>query len=148
MVLGGVVLRLLSFTTRILQFLDAAVILGIYSYFLAVLAQHNHPIATPLRVVEGLSGAATLYSLLGILFVCCLGGVALFAFLGIVLDVCFAGAMIAIAVLTRRGTQACIGVVTTPVGTGKATAQAPANATFGFVCDLEKVAFAVAIVGV
>jgi hypothetical protein len=144
---GGVLLRFCSLTIRVLQFLDAAVILGIFSYFLAILAQHQLPIATWLKAVEGLSGAATLYGLLGIIFVCCLGGVAFFAFLGVVLDVCFTGAMIAIAVLTRNGTDSCTGTVDTPLGSGKATDNSKAQLAFEMACKLEKVTFAVAVIG-
>lgn len=144
---GGVLLRFCSLAIRVLQFLDAAVILGIFSYFLAILAQHHLPIATWLKAVEGLSGAATLYGLLGVVFVCCLGGVAFFAFLGVVLDVCFTGAMIAIAVLTRNGTGSCTGTVDTPLGSGKATDSSKAQLGFDMACKLEKVTFAVAVIG-
>lgn len=139
-------LRFSALTIRVLQFLDAAVILGIFSYYLAILAQHHLPIETWLKAVEGLAGAATLYGLLGLIFVCCLGGVAFFAFLGVVLDVCFTGAMIAIAVLTRNGTQSCSGTVDTPLGSGKASDSA-ANLTFGMACKLETVVFAVSVIG-
>lgn len=147
MSLGGVVLRFFNLVIRILQFLDGAVILAIFSYFLAVLARENHPIAQWMRAVEGLSGAATLYGALGALLTCCLGGIAFFAFLAIVLDVCFVGVMIAIAVLTRNGTQSCTGnTVHTPLGSGP-----PQKKMSGVMlrvsCELEKVAFAVSIIG-
>lgn len=144
---GGVLLRFSSLTLRVLQTLDAVVILGIFSYYLAILSQHHLPIATWLKAVEGLSGAATLYGLLGVIFVCCLGGVAFFAFLGVVLDVCFTGAMIAIAVLTRNGTNSCSGTVNTPVGIGKAGDTSQAQLSFSMACRLEKVTFAVAVIG-
>lgn len=145
---GGVLLRFCSLAIRVLQFLDAAVILGIFSYYLAVLAQHQLHIETWVKAVEGLAGAATLYGLLGVIFVCCLGGVAFFAFLAVVLDVCFTGAMIAIAVLTRQGTAACSGRVDTPVGSGNANQPSPAQLNLGMACRLEKVTFAVAVIGV
>lgn len=143
---GGVVLRFFNLAIRILQFLDSAVILGIFSFYLATLAQHELPIPTWMKAVEGLSGAATLYGLLGILLTCCLGGVAFFAFLAIVLDVCFTGAMIAIAVLTRDGTQQCTGKVDTPIGSGPSDKKA-AGVSFGMLCELQKVSFAVSIIG-
>ncbi|KAJ5102360.1 hypothetical protein NUU61_004582 [Penicillium alfredii] len=146
---GGVILRFFNLAIRILQFLDGAVILGIFSYFLAVLAQHGQAIPTWMRAVEGIAGAATLYGLLGIVFVCCLGGVAFFAFLGVALDVCFTGAMVAIAVLTRDGTSSCRGTLDTPLGTGKdGDDTVAAKVTFGLACRLEKVTFAVAIIGI
>ncbi|KAF7161884.1 hypothetical protein CNMCM6106_009000 [Aspergillus hiratsukae] len=145
---GGIVLRFFSLAIRVLQFLDAAVILGIFSYFLAVQNQHNQPIPTWMKAVEGLSGAATLYGLLGTLFTCCLGGVAFFAYLAIVLDVCFIGAMIAIAVMTRDGTQSCSGNVNTPVGSGADNVDSASGVRLGYACMLEKVAFAVSIIGI
>lgn len=144
---GGVLLRFCSLALRVLQALDAAVILGIFSYYLAILAQNHLPIDTWLKAVEGLAGAATLYGVLGVIFVCCLGGVAFFAFVGVVLDVCFTGAMIAIAVLTRDGTSGCTGTVDTPLGSGKASDTTKAKLSFSMACKLEKVAFAVAVIG-
>ncbi|KAL4946833.1 hypothetical protein BDV06DRAFT_181623 [Aspergillus oleicola] len=145
---GGVVLRFVNLAIRILQFLDSAVILGIYSYFLAKLAQHDLGIPTWMKAVEGLSGAATLYALLGSLLTCCLGGVTFFAFLAIALDVCFVGAMIAIAVMTRDGTNKCEGRMSTPLGTGDDNTDAPSGVDYGYACMLEKVVFAVAIIGI
>lgn len=144
---GGVILRFFTLGIRIIQLLASAVILGIFSYYLAALAQNNQTIATWMKAVEGLSGAGTLYGLLGSLFVCCLGGLMFFAFLGVVLDVCFVGAMIAIAVLTRNGTQSCSGKVNTPLGNGDAGDTAPSGVSLQFACRLEKVAFAVSIIG-
>lgn len=145
---GGVVLRFFNLGLRVLQFLDAAVILGIFSYFLAVLSRNNQTIETWIKAVEGLAGAATAYSLLGVIFTCCLGGVAFFAFLGVALDVCFVGAMVAIAILTRKGVSQCTGTVETPMGTGNANDDtASKGLKFGMACKLEKVVFAVAIIG-
>lgn len=144
---GGLILRICGLAIRALQFLDGAVILAIFSYYLATLARNDQTIATWVKAVEGLSGAATLYGLLGMLFVCCLGGVPFFAFLGVVLDICFTGVMVAIAVLTRRGTQSCSGTITTPVGTGDAGSKSPTAITYGMACKLEKVVFAVSIIG-
>ncbi|KAJ5453551.1 uncharacterized protein N7458_004507 [Penicillium daleae] len=147
---GGVILRFFSLAIRVLQFLASAVILGIFSYFLAVLSRHNLDIPTWIKAVEGLSGAGALYGILGTIFVCCLGGVAFFAFLAVVLDVCFVGAMIAIAILTRNGTQTCSGNVNTPLGNGNAdnNANTPAGTSFKMACELEKVVFAVSIIGI
>ena len=144
---GGVILRFCSFAIRVLQFLDAAVILGIFSYYLAILSKHDQTIATWIKAVEGLAGAATLYGLLALTFVCCLGGAAFFAFLGVVLDVCFVGAMVAIAIMTRHGTGKCSGTVNTPLGTGNANDKSPSGLHYGMACTLEKVTFAVAVIG-
>ncbi|KAE8356006.1 hypothetical protein BDV28DRAFT_12016 [Aspergillus coremiiformis] len=145
---GGFILRFFNLAIRILQCLDGAVILGIFSYFLAVLSRHDQAIPQWIKATEGLSGAATLYGLLGILFTCCLGGIAFFAAVAVVLDVCFVGAMIAISIMTRNGTQKCTGLVDTPLGSGDSNAEGPSKTTYGFACELEKVAFAVAIIGI
>lgn len=162
MAFGSVVLRVFGNGIRILQFLASAVILGIFSYYLSVLTDHHLKIATWIRAVEGLSGAATLYALLGSLFTLCLAGITFFGFIAMVLDVCFVGAMIAIAVLTRDGTQTCSGNVHTPLGNGPtdSNAQGYGKDGFGFgsgetvtylpnlglSCRLEKTAFAVSII--
>ncbi|KAB8078713.1 hypothetical protein BDV29DRAFT_166054 [Aspergillus leporis] len=145
---GGVILRFFNLAIRVLQFLDAAVILGIFSFFLAVLSRHDQTIPQWMKATEGLSGAATLYGLLGLLFTCCLGGVVFFATLAVVLDVCFIGAMVAIAIMTRNGTQKCSGRVDTPLGTGDSNAEGASKVKFGFACNLEKVSFAVSIIGI
>ncbi|KAL2869232.1 uncharacterized protein BJX67DRAFT_22390 [Aspergillus lucknowensis] len=145
---GGVVLRFFNLAIRVLQFLASAVILGIFSYFLAKHAQNDQHIPRWERAVEGLSGAATLYALLGAIFTCCLGGITAFAGLAIFLDVCFIGAMIAIAVMTRHGTQTCSGRVNTPVGTGDDGTESPAGVDYGYACRLEKVVFAVSIIAI
>lgn len=145
---GGVILRFCNLFLRVLQFLDGAVILGIFSYYLAVLSRNDHHIETWVKAVEGLAGAATAYGLLAMVLTCCLGGVAFFAFLGVALDVCFVGAMIAIAVMTRKGVNKCTGTVDTPLGSGNANDDTFSKGlTFGMSCKLEKVVFAVAIIG-
>ncbi|KAL2822997.1 hypothetical protein BJX63DRAFT_3455 [Aspergillus granulosus] len=145
---GGVVLRFFNLAIRVLQFLDAAVILGIYSYFLAKLAQNDQHIPTWTKAVEGLSGAATLYALLGSVLTCCLGGITFFAAVGILLDACFVGAMIAIAIMTRHGTQNCSATPNTPVGTGPDGTNSPADVDYGYACRLNKVVFAVSVIGI
>ncbi|KAL4806747.1 hypothetical protein BDV18DRAFT_138147 [Aspergillus unguis] len=145
---GGIILRFFNLAIRVLQFLDSAVILGIYSYFLAKLAQHDMHIPTWMKAVEGLSGAATLYGLLGCLFTCFLGGFTFFAALAMILDVCFVGAMIAIAVMTRDGTNHCSGTMSTPLGTGVDNTDSPSGVDYGYACMLEKVVFAVSIIGI
>ncbi|KAJ5638613.1 hypothetical protein N7528_001003 [Penicillium herquei] len=144
---GGVFLRFCGLAIRVLQFLDSAVILAIFSYYLAIVSKHNQTTDKWVHAVEGLSGAACLYSLLGALFVCCLGGVAFFAFLGVVLDVIFTGVMIAIAVMTRNGSGSCTGTVDTPIGSGDSNTESPSKIKYGTACKLEKVTFAVSIIG-
>ncbi|KAI9810688.1 MAG: hypothetical protein M1827_006147 [Pycnora praestabilis] len=148
MALGGAILRTLLTFLRAIQFLAAALILGIFSYFLAVLHDHHLHIPTWEKAVEGMSGAAVLYTIFAILLTCFLGGVTAFAFLAILLDLCFVGCFIAVAVLTRQGAHSCKGIVNTPIGTGQANSDFITNAgttNLKRVCRLNKAAFAVAI---
>jgi len=141
MAVGGVGLR-------IIQFGCAAIVLGIYSYYLAVLAQHDIHIPTWEKAVTGMSGAGALYTIFGIIFTLCLGGVAFFGFLAVVLDICFAGCFAAIAYYTRHGASRCSGVVNTPLGTAPSNESAPGAGNYGYVCSLNTAAFAVSIVNI
>ncbi|KAF3359320.1 hypothetical protein VdG1_02343 [Verticillium dahliae VDG1] len=62
----GVALKFLQWFIRGVQFGCAAIVLGIFSYFLATLSNHNIHIATHVRAVTGISGAAVLYAILGL----------------------------------------------------------------------------------
>ena len=157
----GGALRLTQTALYTLAFLASGVILGIYSYFLAVLADRNTSIRTTYKAIEGISGAAVLYTIAAVLLTCCLGGVKVFAFLGILLDVCFIGGMVAIAVMTRHGAKACKGNVQTPLGNGNVnTGTGFGNGGFGTggnenttyavkygnACRLNQAVFAVSII--
>jgi hypothetical protein len=156
MAYGGIFLKSTSLLLRLIEFCAAAIILGIFSYFLATLHNHSLPIATYIRAVEGISGAAVIYTLFALLLVCCLGGIAFFSVLGMILDLCFAGAFIYIAWATRGGAGSCRGNVNTPFGSGDTeTGNGVPNGSGGFTrlpslreaCQLETACFAVAIVG-
>lgn len=117
----GGFLRLFQTFLYLLAFLCAALILAIYSYFLATLADRNGNIMTWVKAVEGISGAAVLYTIFAVLLTCCLGGISILAFTAIVrgylgrgalrvsvctsltiyqlLDIAFVGGFIALAVL-------------------------------------------------
>jgi hypothetical protein len=56
---------------------------GLFSYFLATTASHSVHGPNWVRAVEGISGAAVLYTIVAILLTCCLGGKPFFAFIGI-----------------------------------------------------------------
>jgi hypothetical protein len=155
---GGFALKGLSWFLRIVEFCCAAIILGIFSYFLAALSNHNLSIATYIRAVEGISGAAVLYTIFALLLVCCLGGIAFFSVLGMLLDLAFTGAFIYLAYATREGRGSCRGIINTPLGTGNAdsnTVIVVGNNNSGFTrlpslhiaCRLNTACFAVAIVG-
>jgi len=86
MAFGGVALKGLSFLLRLVEFFCAAIILGIFSYYLATLHNHDLSIATYIRAVEGISGAGVLYTIFALLLVCCLGGIAFLGFIAMLLD--------------------------------------------------------------
>lgn len=148
MALGGAVLRILAICLRIIEFGCSAVVLGIYSYFLAVLSRHNIAIPTWEKAVEGMSGAAALYTIFGIIFTLCLGGIAVFGFFGVLLDICFVGCFAAIAYYTRHGASSCRGIVNTPLGIGLNNESAPGAGDYGYACTLNTAAFAVSILAV
>jgi len=159
---GGLALKGLQTIIRCLQFCCAGLILALFSYFLAVLADRDLNIAAWKKAVEGMSGAACLYTIFAILLTCFLGGITFFAFLGTILDICFIGCFVAIAVLTRSGAHSCSGMVHTPLGYGNADTGAAGYGSDGFgvgsgknvtyapnlkqACRMQKACFAVAII--
>lgn len=89
-----------------------------------------------MRAVEGMAGAAVIYTAFAVILTFFLGGITFFAFLALLLDFAFMGAFIAIAVLTRGGARSCSGRnVPSPLGSGNSKA-----------CRLETTVFAVAII--
>lgn len=158
MAFGGTALKAIQTFLYAIEFCCAAIILGLYSYFLSVLADRDAPIANETKAVEGLSGAAVLYTIFAVLLTCFLGGKMFFAFLGIVFDLLFTGAFIAIAVLTRDGAHSCSGRVNTPLGSGPHTSkegfgsedqgnQITYSVSLGTACRMNTACFAVAIAG-
>lgn len=131
---GGLALKGLDTFLRILEFLCAALILGIFSWFLAYLHHHNRHIPTWMKACEGMSGAAVIYTAFAVILTCFLGGITFFAFLAILLDICFIGCFVAIAILARHGVHT--DGAYSPLGNGK-----------GRDAKLQTVAFAVAIIG-
>lgn len=149
-------LKSLSWFLRFIEFCCAAIILGIFSYFLAVLSNHHLHIPTWIKAVEGISGAAVLYTLFALFLVFCLGGMAFFSALGMLLDLAFVGAFIYLAYATRNGRHSCNGHVNTPLGSGDTNgANTVPQGSGGGIhlpslktsCRLEKACFAVALVG-
>jgi len=158
---GGAALRFGGVGLRVLQFGCAAVALGIFSYFLSVLADRNLVINNKWKAVEGISGAAVLYTIAGVIFTLCLGGKAFFGFIAIVLDILFAGAFIAVAIMTRKGAGSCKGEVSTPIGDGDSSVRggygdfgfgngenSTAAAGLGLACRLNTAVFAVSIIAI
>ncbi|KAF2741097.1 hypothetical protein EJ04DRAFT_507517 [Polyplosphaeria fusca] len=158
MAFGGTALKLIQTFLYAVEFCCAGIILGIYSYFLSVLADRDAPIYTWAKAVEGISGAAVLYTIFAVVLTCCLGGKTFFAFLAIVLDVLFCAGFVALAVLTRDGAHSCTGRVDTPLGSGPSDSkegfgsngqgnQITYSASLGTVCRLNTACFAVSILG-
>merc|ERR1712230_360293 len=79
MAFGGALLRFGQTGLRLLEFACAAIVLGIYSYFLSVLADKNIHIPAWEKAVEGMSGAACLYLIFCVLLTLFLGGIRFFA---------------------------------------------------------------------
>lgn len=157
MAFGSIALKSVSWFLRIIEFCSAVIILGIFSYFLAVLSRNDLHIATYIKAVEGIAGAGVLYTIFALLLVCCLGGIAFFSALAMLLDFCFAGAFAYLAYATRGGRGSCKGFVDTPLGSGNAAGsnQVPGVNEGTFIrlpslhtaCKLNTACFAVAIVG-
>jgi hypothetical protein len=161
---GGAALKLFQTFNYVLCFACGAIILGFYSYFLSVLADRNIHIPTWEKAVEGISGAGVLYTIFAVVLTCFLGGMRFFAFLAIFLDVLLCAGFVAIAVMTRHGTENCSGNnLNTPLGSGASNSKngfgtdgfgeggSGSNVTYsvklGTACRYNKVCFAVAIIG-
>lgn len=137
----------MSLVFRVLEFCCAALILAIFSYYLANLHDHKLNIPTWEKAVEGISGAAVLYTIFAFLLVCCLGGVAFFSLLAILLDFAFTGAFIYIAWATRNGVKGNRGVICTPLGCGNANMDVTGSSIRYITAHrMETAVFAVAIV--
>jgi len=149
---GGAALRVVTMLLYALAFACSAIILAIYSYFLAIQSQHNVAIASWEKAVEGMAGIGVVYTIFAVILTCCLGGFTFFAFLGIFLDILLVAAFIAIAVMTRDGRSCSGNFVDTPIGDGNPNSQR-GNATRDYgiklhtACRMNTVAFAVAIIG-
>ncbi|KAF1943090.1 hypothetical protein EJ02DRAFT_147992 [Clathrospora elynae] len=156
--LGGAALKFGSTGLYALEFCCAAIVLGIYSYFLSVEADRNINIPMWQQAVTGLAGAVVLYTVFAVLLTCFLGGKRIFALLGVLFDILCCGAMVAIAIMTRDGARKCTGNVRTPLGNGPASSREGFNsngqgrqityaASLGTTCRLNTACFAVAIIG-
>ncbi|KAI1905923.1 hypothetical protein LOZ39_006524 [Ophidiomyces ophidiicola] len=157
-------IRISNLVLRLCQLCVSGIVLGIFSYFLAVLSDHGLPTQKWIQAVEGISGIATAYTLLASILTLNIGSIPFFAGLAIVLDFVFAAAFMAIAIMARNGTQACIGNVKTPLGNGDVTQPAGGFGPGGFgtgkgkqltfmpslrtACQLQKAVFALSIIGI
>ncbi|RCI08820.1 hypothetical protein L249_4844 [Ophiocordyceps polyrhachis-furcata BCC 54312] len=103
----GAALKSFQWLLRALQFLCAAFILAVFSFFLYTLRTNNLPIDNTFRAVEGISGAAALYTIFAMLLVCCIGGQLYAAIAAAALDLGFIGAFIYVAVVNKGGLGSC-----------------------------------------
>lgn len=149
---SGIALKSLQWFIRGIQFGCAAIVFGIYTYFLVTMHDHKLNISTTIRAVEGISGSAVLYTILGLLLVCCLGGIAFTSFIAMVIDLAFVGAFIYVAQANKGGASKCTGYVNTPYGRGQANDRLDGKGKisslpkFHTACKLETACLAVSIV--
>jgi len=149
-------LRSVQWFVRGIQFCCASLVFAVYSYVLATLHNHNLGIANWIRAVEGISGAAVVYTAIGLFLLCCLAGFPLTSSMAIVLDLAFLGAFVYVATANRGGAGSCTGTVDTPFGTGDASSDVPDNGNggftalpnFGVACRLESACLAVSIIAI
>ncbi|KAM3535070.1 hypothetical protein MY4038_001646 [Beauveria bassiana] len=147
-------LKTVQWLIRLVQLLCAVIILGIYSYLLAALANHNLPTPTNVRAVEGVVGVAAAYALLGLLLLCCFAGRTLTSFVAMCFDFAFLAAYIFVAVANKNGAGSCTGEVTTVFGKGKAEDTLDAGGGFTKIpsyrtaCKLETACLAIAIIAI
>jgi hypothetical protein len=131
----------------------AGTIVGIYGYFLSYLSLDGSHISAWKKAIEGISGAAVLYTLINAIMTCCLNYRPAIAIISTILDVCFAAGFVVISVLTRQSASSCNGYLHTPLGSGVSYGTPPGSVGregmipyLWFVCSLNKAVFAVSIV--
>lgn len=151
---GEAGLKCLQWLIRGTQLGSSLLILAVYSYFLATLAAHDFDINTRIRAVEGISGSAVLYGILGLLLVCCIGGIPIASLIAIILDTSFLACFIYAAVANKHGAGNCKGEVDTPYGLGLAKSRVKgkrgsiALPTYRVACQLQTACLAAAIISV
>jgi hypothetical protein len=144
---SGFALKGLQWFVRGIQLLSCVVVLGLFSYFLAIASRNNLGIPVWARAVEGISGIGVLYTLAGLLLLCCVAGHPLASGIAIILDIAFVGAFIYVAQANRVGATACTRTVDTVFGNRPAP-DSPASGlpSFGRICLIQKAVLAVSII--
>ncbi|KAH8167536.1 hypothetical protein CIB48_g711 [Xylaria polymorpha] len=146
---SGLVLKALQWFIRGVQFLSSAVVLALFSYFLAVASRNNFNIPTWSKAVEGISGIGVLYTLIGLLLLCCVAGHPFASGIAIILDIAFVGAFIYVAQANRGGASSCTGTVNTIFGTRPASDDLGSGLpSFRQVCQMQKAVLAVSIIAI
>ena len=113
-------LHKLQYVLRGVQLCCTALVLAIYSYFLATLANNSMTTPTYVRAVEGISGVATLYVVLAVLALRFGARMAstLLSFVFVAFDFIFVWCFVYVATANRGGAGSCDGDVDTPLGQG------------------------------
>ncbi|KAI0157639.1 hypothetical protein GGR57DRAFT_460508 [Xylariaceae sp. FL1272] len=147
---SGLALKFLQWFVRGIQFGACAVTLALFSYILALGSSRHITLPTWTRAVEGISGIGVIYTLLGLLLLCCLAGHPFTSFIAIVLDIAFVGAFVYVAQAVRGGGSSCKGTVNTPFGNKPATDDITngESPTYGSICKMETAVLAVSIVAI
>jgi len=157
---GPIAFRGVRLLLRAIQLLCAAIILSIFSYFLAALSNHALPTPNWVRAVEGIAGIAVGYTGLHIATLILFPKAAVprpfTSLVNMVLDGSFAVAFIYVAAANRGGSGTCTGIVSTPFGEGDADTgkKVESGAQGGFTtlpslrqaCQLETACLAVAVI--
>ncbi|KAH9883546.1 hypothetical protein F4778DRAFT_630243 [Xylariomycetidae sp. FL2044] len=159
-------LKCLQWIFRGLQFGCSVIVLGIWAYFLAAMVGHRIDISPGTKAVVGISGAGVLYTICGLLFICCCAGHPAPSFVSMVLDIGLAAAFIYVAIANRDGAGSCTsGTVHTVFGSGNSddtagdggdgsvtnipsAAKTAGLPTFRLACQLEMVCLIVACVAI
>ncbi|CAJ2507729.1 Uu.00g089150.m01.CDS01 [Anthostomella pinea] len=148
---SGFALKLLQWFIRGIQLCCCAVALALFSYFLAVASRHNNiPMPTWTKAVEGIAGVGVIYTLIGLLLLCCLAGHPFTSFIAIILDIAFIGAFIYVAQANRGGASSCRGNVDTPFGNNRPAGDRLGNGlpSYRTICQMETAVLAVSIVAI
>ncbi|KAI0525650.1 hypothetical protein F5B22DRAFT_658457 [Xylaria bambusicola] len=146
---SGLALKALQWFVRGIQFGSCAVALALFSYFLAVAAQHNYRIPTWSKAVEGIAGVGVLYTLLGLLLLCCVAGHPFASAIAIILDIAFIGAFIYVAQANRGGASSCRGTVSTVFGRRPASDHLGSGLpSYHTICQMHSAVLAVSIIAI
>ncbi|KAI1352551.1 hypothetical protein F5Y01DRAFT_279691 [Xylaria sp. FL0043] len=146
---SGLALKGLQWFVRAIQFLSSAVALALFSYFLAIASGHHINIPTWAKAVEGIAGIGVLYTLLGLLLLCCVVGHPFASAIAIILDIAFIGAYIYVAQANRGGASSCRGTVNTVFGTHSASDRVGSGLpSYHQICQMHSAVLAVSIISI
>ncbi|KAI1754630.1 hypothetical protein F4782DRAFT_38738 [Xylaria castorea] len=146
---SGLALKAVQWFIRGIQFLSCAVVLALFSYFLAIASRNNFNIPTWSKAVEGISGAGVLYTIAGLLLLCCVAGHPFASGIAIILDIAFVGAFIYVAQANRGGASSCTGTVNTIFGSRPALDDLGSGLpSFHQLCQIHKAVLAVSIIAI